>query len=58
MTTCATLRRGIESASLEGGKGRRGRRKGVNYMSFLAATGSSRTLENGPYAGVIVREQA
>ena len=39
-------------------KGRRGRRKGVNYMSFLAATGRSRTLEDGPYAGLMGREQA
>ena len=58
MTTCATLRRRIEPASLEGGKRAAGRRKGVNYMSFLAAAGPSRTLENGPYAGVIGREQA
>jgi hypothetical protein len=39
-------------------KGRRGRRKGVNYLSFLAAADRSRTLESGPCAGPIGHEQA
>jgi hypothetical protein len=43
---------------VECGKGRLGRRKGVNCMSFLAAAGRSRTLENGPCAGLMDNEQA
>jgi hypothetical protein len=39
-------------------KERRGRRRGVNDMSFLAATGSSRILENGTCAGLMGCEQA